>query len=840
VSGHVFEALRLLARGLDPIVELPGEKKPLHSGWQKHVNRTAEEVRADFESAPEGAGIGTVTGRGFIVADLDRKNGVDGVAALATLPPLPATLASITPSGGRHLFLRLPSGVEVKNSVSKLALGVDIRGTGGQVVLPPTVLPAGQYRWDETAPDAMAELPASWVELLHRPAAAPERKGDGPERIRAPGDRDHAKKRASLYLAKCDHSVAGQGGHNALFNAACRAVELCLHEDDVLEVLREYNARSVPPWEEHDLQRKVREALKLHALGSRFDEPASPEAGQPAAGDDPAPSAALLWVEELQAYVARARDGLTWNIGNPLGKEAAVGVLVKAAGKTAAAARLALQNWDVGYAKRIDLDPARPAEFKDEHGHLVVNNYVPPTLVPKAGAWPVLDEVLTFLVAGDPGAREWVLNWCAAAAQFPGERLKTSPVFHGNQGSGKTPFSLVLSAVLGERNCFTARNDDVHGRFNSHFAQKLLLIVDELRTSEAAEATARLKYLTGSPRISVEAKGAAAFDATNRLKVMCASNETFPLRLDPADTRWAMFKNFAPVTDEYRMRMAGLFTSTASGTLNEKGAAEAAAFAHALLSRKVDRAMLNSPYDNEARAAALLGGRDSVEQFADAVSQSSIDAVWMEKVPEHERTHEVFKRGLDLPGHPTLTGHAAVYATYRAFCRASELRPIGTGRFAGELARHRAAWFAVRPNVYRADGKGRDRVNAYDGIPRDRAARGARFAPVTPAPAPEPQLALPEPVRAAVQALDIESVTVTAAPPGPVTAAAETLAPPPSADATAAPESVAPATSTAPEPAPEAPVASEGAPAPAPRLSPTASAIKDILRRVAAASEVLS
>src|SRR5450755_714729 len=83
------------------------------------------------------ANIGIVTGvqGGIIVVDMDNKTGSNGSANLASLANkfggMPDTLTATT-GCGEHLFFKHP-GVPVKNTTSKLADGVDIRGDGGYV-----------------------------------------------------------------------------------------------------------------------------------------------------------------------------------------------------------------------------------------------------------------------------------------------------------------------------------------------------------------------------------------------------------------------------------------------------------------------------------------------------------------------------------------------------------------------------------------------------------------------------------------------------------------------------------------------------------------------------------
>jgi hypothetical protein len=50
-------------------------------------------------------------------------------------------------SGGEHVYLRHPMDMVVSNSESLLTHGVDVRGTGGFVVVPPSTYGGNHYSW---------------------------------------------------------------------------------------------------------------------------------------------------------------------------------------------------------------------------------------------------------------------------------------------------------------------------------------------------------------------------------------------------------------------------------------------------------------------------------------------------------------------------------------------------------------------------------------------------------------------------------------------------------------------------------------------------------------------
>lgn len=140
-------------------------KHPRLRAWQT-ARVSPERVAIWWKRWPD-ANIGLLTGSpsGLVVLDVD---GEEGEAALRGLsrPPTPTVR---TGSGGLHLYFRQPAGTVFRNFVRRLP-GLDFRGEGGQVVLPPSLHPGGgRYAWVEgLSPDDVDPAPCpEWVlELL--------------------------------------------------------------------------------------------------------------------------------------------------------------------------------------------------------------------------------------------------------------------------------------------------------------------------------------------------------------------------------------------------------------------------------------------------------------------------------------------------------------------------------------------------------------------------------------------------------------------------------------------------------------------------------------------------
>lgn len=95
-------------------------------------------------------GIGLATGgaSGVWVLDLDGEEGKKSFRELQEgHERLPKTVSAKT-GKGFHLYYRMPTGRDVRNSAGKVGAGIDVRGTGGYVVVPPSPHPSGlRYEW---------------------------------------------------------------------------------------------------------------------------------------------------------------------------------------------------------------------------------------------------------------------------------------------------------------------------------------------------------------------------------------------------------------------------------------------------------------------------------------------------------------------------------------------------------------------------------------------------------------------------------------------------------------------------------------------------------------------
>ncbi|MCA9111215.1 MAG: hypothetical protein KDA52_14785, partial [Planctomycetaceae bacterium] len=172
--------------------------------------------------------------------------------------------------------------VQHRDPVTKQML-VELRSTGGQTVVGPSIHPTGQPYDVLTGEPAVvpaemltacvAALAKRVIELRHgdiNPVAvsgngrtdAVARTGAHPDRITRHQSLSDVESRALAYLDRLPPAISGNGGHAATYTAATVLVHgFEIDPDRALTLLLDhYNPRCAPPWTEKELHHKVTSA----------------------------------------------------------------------------------------------------------------------------------------------------------------------------------------------------------------------------------------------------------------------------------------------------------------------------------------------------------------------------------------------------------------------------------------------------------------------------------------------------------------------------------------------------------------------------------------------------
>ena len=132
------------------------DKRPQFPGWKDLATSDAGQLRI-WSNEFSGCMWGALTGEanGFFVVDLDcgHAEGVDGMKSFKKYCDehgyeIPETLVAQTAGGGLHFYFKMPEGRDIRNAAGILP-GVDVRGNGGFIIVPPSVNQdtGKSYKW---------------------------------------------------------------------------------------------------------------------------------------------------------------------------------------------------------------------------------------------------------------------------------------------------------------------------------------------------------------------------------------------------------------------------------------------------------------------------------------------------------------------------------------------------------------------------------------------------------------------------------------------------------------------------------------------------------------------
>ena len=119
------------------------KSKQLVASWKTEATDQFEKIEEWWNQFPN-ANIGIQTGNGLIVIDIDNKNSHKGNQSIGPFfKSFPATRIVQTPNHGFHIYYHVNKEIRCRVNLYD---GIDIRGEGGYVLAPPSVVDGKQYQ----------------------------------------------------------------------------------------------------------------------------------------------------------------------------------------------------------------------------------------------------------------------------------------------------------------------------------------------------------------------------------------------------------------------------------------------------------------------------------------------------------------------------------------------------------------------------------------------------------------------------------------------------------------------------------------------------------------------
>jgi putative DNA primase/helicase len=258
-ADELAPVLTLVGRGWRLFPCLPRSKKPYIKDWPALATTNPAQLQTWARDYPGcNWALATGPGSGVWALDCDVKpcpscspevRRVDGKNTLRGLIAehglLPRTLTTVTQHGGQYLF-RYPSGRQIRNDNSgkKLGEGLDIRGHGGYVMVPPSTHPEGAaYRFAD-AGTAVADAPEWLLRMVESPTPT------------------------STSTAPVSSTSTGIGQrHNRLTHVIGRMLRDDMASAVIEAAVLAENATFAPPKPEKDVRKLVADMVERYAKG---------------------------------------------------------------------------------------------------------------------------------------------------------------------------------------------------------------------------------------------------------------------------------------------------------------------------------------------------------------------------------------------------------------------------------------------------------------------------------------------------------------------------------------------------------------------------------------------
>ena len=269
----------LASAGVPVFPCVPGQKRPLTARGFHDATTDLAQIEHCWTRWPD-ANLGLPTGAvsGVVVVDSDVREHIDGRESMrralnAGRMGMPV-FTVVSPSGGRHGYYPATPDV-VQRSWQAARAGVDFRGDGGYIVIPPSHTTAGSYRLATVRQGAAAGIDSDALRDFLDPRPAPR-----PRTVH----RSMAQSEAGVVVSRLAAWVAGLGEgerNRGLFWAACRAAEHDIAPATAVDVLGA--AAGEAGLGPREIAATVRSAYRTtHPTTSTAPRPTEPAAESPA------------------------------------------------------------------------------------------------------------------------------------------------------------------------------------------------------------------------------------------------------------------------------------------------------------------------------------------------------------------------------------------------------------------------------------------------------------------------------------------------------------------------------------------------------------------------------
>lgn len=216
------------------------------------------------------------------------------------------------------------------------------------------------------------------------------------------------------------------------------------------------------------------------------------------------------------------------------------------------------RTFNIPKVDHIRFLPALPfgATVKDEFGSDGVNTYRPPIPTAKPGdVTPFMRHVeLLFPQQSD---RDILFAYMAQCVQRPGVKIKWAVVIQSMEGAGKSIFQQIMESALGQSYTYAPSAKELTeggGKFNGWMRNKLMIIINEVKTDEKRELVEVFKTWISEYRIEMQNKGLDADMGDNPTNFLMFTNYKDAIPISDKSRRYAILYSAIQELNDLKQR----------------------------------------------------------------------------------------------------------------------------------------------------------------------------------------------------------------------------------------------------------------------------------------------
>ena len=279
--------------------------------------------------------------------------------------------------------------------------------------------------------------------------------------------------------------------------------------------------------------------------------------------------------------------------------------------------KVGLGTWWIGHEFRRQYDGivyAPGADPKVTHGKL--NLWTGFGCAPVGGSCDrYLDHLRHNVCSNEEAHSEYLLNWMAYAAQYPGRQGEVAVVMRGKEGVGKGVLAREFGRLFGSHYRHISQAGHLTGHFNAHLQQCSVLFADEAFFAGDRSHESNLKALITEETLIIEPKGVDPFPVRNCLHLIMSSNADWVIPAG-ADAR----RYFVVAVADHHKQDHAYFAAISSEM--DSGGREA--LLEHLLNRDLSTFNVRNVPQTEALADQKAHSRRGVDRLVEIVAQSGI------------------------------------------------------------------------------------------------------------------------------------------------------------------------------------------------------------------------